>query len=534
MTALSQLQGLQTAIDAAVGPVEIELLPTTIAAALAVAAPDGSPDVISAQGNAYLQVSSTLDSVISDLQDVATNKLPTAWKGDVAETASQAVSALSAETGNASITMFSAGQALLSWAGDLQQAQREDRYGRDSLESACRSLQTSGWEQHSQAILAEAKAGIAAMVAAARLVQNSGQATAGTLNQLADQATAERLDVSGLDVLDAVVLANEQNESTDDSDILTMAELARASQLLDSMSAADRQGLEALLADAKSPEEAAFLMKALAAGNSLSAIKQFDVLIHPYGNDPAWLSQHLAPDLTDGTYDGVLWYQWPKADVGWGNRRVYDQGSVNDCVAAANVAALASLDPVFMLKLTTGDHPGVPGSDSVPAFVHRLQGEYISQYQDAQRTMTDAVADYFLPSWLVKKIPDPFVYPRIDTGFNATGENALANSNLGPATGLSYHHVSLNGSSTNQAVLPQVEQAVNAGVPVPLGIQNATGGGGHTVVIIGADNGNFAIYNPWGYTTWVPESQFASNQLGAVVGNNASASVTSYVELPSA
>ena len=88
----------------------------------------------------------------------------------------------------------------------------------------------------------EARTGIASMVTAAALAQNSGEATASLLTYLADQARAERAESSGLDPLDAVVLASQQNAASDGGgDILTAAELTRASALMTGMSAAQHQ-----------------------------------------------------------------------------------------------------------------------------------------------------------------------------------------------------------------------------------------------------------------------------------------------------
>src|SRR5580704_17795157 len=95
MSALSDLQGCQSTIDSAWSIVAAPLLAATIGSALGVPAPDGSPAAIRAQGGAYLRAGATCGQVAECLDDVARNRLPAAWRGDVAETASQAVSALS-------------------------------------------------------------------------------------------------------------------------------------------------------------------------------------------------------------------------------------------------------------------------------------------------------------------------------------------------------------------------------------------------------------------------------------------------------
>jgi len=525
MSALSDLQGCQSTIDSAWSIVAAPLLAATIDSALGVPAPDGSPGAIRAQGGAYLTAGATCRQVAERLDDVARNKLPAAWRGDVAETASQAVGALSDDATAAGNVLLEAGKTLQAWADNLAVAQRDDGSGRDVLRSAKSRLGPLGglfsslieFGDPADFVIAveEARTGIASMVSAAALAQNSGQATASLLTYLADQARAERAESNGLDPLDAVVLADQHNAASDGGgDILTAAELARASQLMEGLSGAQQQEFERLLANAKSPEEAAYLMKALAAGNSVAVVERFDALIHRYGNDLDWLSQHLAPDLTSGTYDGVSFYHWPNLKPGYGYD-TYSQGGINDCVAASTVVALANLDPVFMLRLTTGDQPRVPGSESLSAFENRLHQVYISSYQTGQRADGDSG-----------------VYPKVDGGLGSTGENVLANSDLGTATGTPYHYVSLNGTGDNQAALSQVEKTVDSGQPVPIDVTN--GNDSHQMVIIASNGSELEIYNPWGYSMWVTNQQFVSNQLGALTNSQPPGMPTAFgIELPS-
>jgi uncharacterized protein YukE len=516
VTALSDLQGCQSTIDSGWSIVAAPLLVSAIDSALGVPAPDGSPAAISGQASAYQKASATCKQVADQLNDVARNKLPAAWRGDVAETASEAVSALSDEATATAAVLSQAGEALHAWADNLTTAQHNDSSGRGTLQSAKGRLgPLGGWlssfievgdPEDFVIAVAEAQSGIATMVNAASLAQNSAEDTAATLNALAGQARASRVSASGLDPLDAA--------SDGGGSILTAAELARASQLLNGMTPAQQREFEELLADAKSPAEAAYLMKALAAGNSLAAIEQFDKLIHPYGDNLAWLSQHLAPDLAQDTYDGQAEYYTPdKGKPGWYFQwPTYTQGEVGDCVAASTVVAQANLDPVYMLKLTTGDQPGVAGSDTQTAFIHRLQTAYISNYQQGQRADGGGI------------------YPKVDDGLGEPGINLLANSDLGSATGTAYHYVSLNGSSDNLAILPKVEQSVDSGQPVPIDVTGP--GGAHQMVIIGASGNELEIYNPWGSTHWVTTQQFVNNQLGSAApgGNMPTAAA---LEIPS-
>jgi uncharacterized protein YukE len=212
MSALSDLQGCQSTIDSAWSIVAAPLLAAIIDSALGVPAPDGSPAAIRAQGGAYLKAAGTCGQVAERLDDVARNKLPAAWRGDVAETASQAVSALSDDATTARNVLGQAGKALQAWADNLAAAQRGDSSGRDILRSAksrlgpldglLSSLIEFGDPADFVIAVEEARAGIASMVAAAALAQNSGEATASLLAYLVDQARAERAESGGLDPLD--------------------------------------------------------------------------------------------------------------------------------------------------------------------------------------------------------------------------------------------------------------------------------------------------------------------------------------------
>lgn len=505
MNSLEQLRECQSVMDSDWSATALPALVAAIDQALSVAPPDGLPDVISEQGQAYLEASSRCQNAAPELDDVARNKLPAAWQGDVAQIAGHWISSVSARVRLTSRVLSTAGKALVAWSEDLQTAQRHDQSGRAALRSAKRSLLWTGAIQAGsgaaagagqapsdpdvlKAALAEARSGVERMVRAATLAKDSGEGTTTVLGQLTGDARAK--SGNGPEKLDSLAMVRKA-ASDGGGDILTTAALSRARHLLKGMSAAGRAKFSALLADARSPQEAAFLVQALAAGHSLSQIEKFDAVIHPHGDDPAWLSQHLSPNLTNDSYDGHR-----QIGKGWA---IYSQREVGDCVAASTVVALAKLDPLFMLKLTTGGHPGVAGTDSPQHFEQRLQHAYIQQYQEGQR------AD-----------GDRSIYPHTDKGLYPKGETVVTNSDLGHATGQQYHYVQVHSGSQNQAVLPKIEQAVHSGVPVPVDVINPSTGSAHQLMVIGEHGGQLQIYNPWGSTWWVNTHQFVSNQLGFI------------------
>lgn len=505
MTTLSDLESAKVLIEMATWTGSSSMLVAAIENAITPPAPTGSPSAINGQAAAYARTATQCGLVAKDIDAVATRSLPQAWQGAVAETATQAVQAVGADVQNVQLVLDKAVPALEHWAQTLAWAQATDTTGLAVLNAAKSSLGFLGVELWNlPAAAQQALDGVNMRIAAASAAQTTATSTASLLNQLADQARAERIAEDSMDPLSAVVLAGETNPggSVDGGKILTENQLARGSQVLDGMSAADRATFQQLLAQCQSPEEAAYLWKALAAGHSLSQVQQFDAAIHPHGNDPAWLAGHLTPDFNNGkngsetTAAAFLTYQGQQFgnldSHGWG---IYDQGGVNDCVAASTVVAQASVDPMTMLDLTTGGTAN--GDDSPAAFHQRMQKMFVSNYVEGQ------LAD-----------GDLELYPKTDNGLGPSGENLLANQDLGPSTGAQYHYVSLDNDSDRQNALPGIEQAVDAGKPVPIDVTN--GKEGHQLMIIGHDGDKLEVYNPWGYTSWVTESQFLNNQLGSL------------------
>jgi hypothetical protein len=302
------------------------------------------------------------------------------------------------------------------------------------------------------------------------------------------------------------------------ADILTPTGMARASQFLDAMPADKRAAFEQLLYDANSPQEAAYLWKALGAQHSLTAIQQFDQVIHPHGADLGWLAEHLEPQISNPNplpttkgqmiieYEGQTQYYAPDKQAP-GYVYPYDfyyqlnngDADAGDCIAASTVVAKAANDPVFMLGMTTGQGPmavtpkGIAaGDDSPEAFHQRLEQVYTTNYNLS----------------LTSKDPG----------------NAQANALLQPAIGSSYQSVTVTTPAEREAALPKIVAAADAGKPVPLDVF-PTSGAGHQVMILASQSnklyGNeLEVYNPWGFTQWVTDQQFVSGQLGDLTSDS--------------
>ncbi|WP_042398918.1 hypothetical protein [Streptacidiphilus carbonis] len=481
MSSLSDLQDALKQIQQAtpmIGRFMFDSLPGAIGQALGVPGPPGSVSAVNAQADDYRKAGAQASVVETDLTHVSTSALPKAWTGPVAETAAQAVASVAAEVANTVTVLGQAAAAMEQWGVELSAAQALDLSGIAEL-TAAQQQPMSAFASAQQA----AVNGCRLRIQAATNSAAGAQTLANLLTQLAAQARAERVTSGAVDPLGAVELANASGAG---GDILSAAELGRASARLDSMSPADRAAFEQLLQNASSPEEAAYLWQALAAGNSVSQVQQFDSVIHAHGSDPDWLYQHLSPTVLDS------------ADPSTGN--TYSQGAVNDCVAASTVVAEAKVNPVLMLQLST----------SSLGLQQALQQEYLNQYDLAQ---------------LSEGNQDPLKNPADPDGVGPKGVDFLANKDLGSVTGTTYQPVDVNSSSDRQATVPRIEQSVASGVPVPMDIggdvkqsDGSTKWEGHQVMIVGASGDQLEVYNPWGSTSWISTSDYVNGNVGSITG----------------
>lgn len=280
-------------------------------------------------------------------------------------------------------------------------------------------------------------------------------------------------------------------ESPDDvSLILGAAGTQRAAQELAKLSPADRQRFEQLLADAKSPHEQAYLKKALAAGHSVDEIVSFGNLIHEYGDDPAWLQEHLIPMANgdsqnpDFTYQGGSW----------------TQGQYPAAVAASTVLARAMADPVYTLYLTTGNKPDDPTSTSKEAFLARLREEQQEAYDQSQQQTDNSSGNP----------PDT---PGNTPGMLGDTDQRTASDDIGTYYGQDYERQDVSANAVDRRnILPGVARAIDEGKPVPIQVGDADGG--HQLVIIGHRDNQLEIYNPRGGISWVSADDFVNGRMG--------------------
>ncbi|MEU6968821.1 hypothetical protein AB0A71_13960 [Kitasatospora aureofaciens] len=526
MSKVTDLKQAQQTINAIqpLGEGSAAELMKAIQTALAVPGPVGTGNTIRDRAKDYAKAAKAYAKASTDISTVATAKLPAAWTGTVAEHATEAVQALANELDVSKKTLELAISWLDYWACVLEEAQSDDHTGVFFLKEALKSLSFSPF---AVAGLKDAQDGVAYRIKGAQKAETGGTRTASMLDQLAARARTERAGQNKVDPLAALVLANEKGPGgSDDGDyILTADQLTRANQFLSGLSETDKATFQGMLSGAKSPEEAAYLWKALAAGHTMTEVQQFGTLIHSHGDDPVWLAQHLVPALRtdaagqESTTETVsLVFQGkdiPTSGRGFGSGAdaSYSQGNVNDCVAASTVVAHLKLDPVTMLQVTTGNTPDAPGADSSGNFERRLQQLYIQQYQQGQ------IAE------------GKQAYPQQDNGLGGKGATALADQNLGKATGDTYEYVPLNSDDDRRAALVRIEKSLDEGKPVPISTHHDGVAEGHQMVIMARDGNRLQVYNPWGSSEWVTEDQFihsqmnAGNLTGTVDSNNARGAV---------
>lgn len=516
MTALDDLQsakgaiqspGLGTELIDVFDPMAIShQLEGAIRSAIALPGPPGSPTQIDSQARDCVTAAKSYEQTASDIQRVAHTQLPEVWQGPTAEIASRDIAKLGTEVSDLQHPLEQAAAALTRWAGELAIARSRDRAGVEQLTDALQMVSREGIATKiftsSSPGRSLALDGINARIAAVQYAEQQAKEISGTLQKLAGEISKDQISPMGDDVLTNAQLAALQDQN---GALLSPAEIARADARLAAMSPADQAAFERLLAGAKSTMEAGYLWKSLAAGNDIGTLKEFASAIAPHGNDPGWLTQHLSPDMTTDSYRG----------------QSFTQGDVDDCVAASTVIADAKLNPVNMLQLSTEWVPGVvssTGDDSAAAFENRLLNNYQGLYTDGQGA-------------------DGTMNPGTSGGIGPKGETHLANEFLGADTNSRYQFQSMGSSGARADVLGQINQAVSSGKPVPIDVTN--GSENHQMMIIGQSNGKLQIYNPWGHTTWVTDSQFVNGQLGSLTNSTVSSTAppgglpTPYgVELP--
>ncbi len=463
-------------------------VPAMIDHLLTIPAPKGNAAGVQQLADGYQATATAVDLQSVDIAKVTTQNLPEVWVGKASELAGDVMVAV-AEDLKRGATVFSKAHQILSVLADAYtdahnkyaNAQEPLRQAKSAAETAdfgrARSLGVSGGDQLKSALET-------AIVAAATAARD--------FKGLTDEARAHQLKSGNLSAADRLVLseAGAPSGPHDMNLILSESDAERAAQQLDKLSPADRQRFDDLLANAKSPQERAYLMKTLAAGHNVDDVAKFDGLIHNHGDDPAWLREHLTPitnttaQHADVTYKGGSW----------------TQGQYPTCVASSTIMARAMVDPSYALALTTGNHPDDPNSTSKDAFLDRLRHEQQSVYDHGREDRDN---------WWDR------LWGNDGPGMTDDESEAVSNEDIGKYNGQHYDQQDIDGPGERRDVLPKVESAVDQGKPVPIQL-DGSGDIGHQVLIIGHEGNMLQVYNPWGTVSWISEDDFVNGHMDKI------------------
>ncbi|MER7794650.1 peptidoglycan-binding protein [Streptomyces sp. NPDC097640] len=455
-----------------------------IAEAREFSAPHGSSDHIDGVAAGYGKAAAIVDRAQGDLRKVAKDGLPAVWVGTAGAKASEVVGAASYSADQMAQKLQEAVPVLKALSMGIGKAQARHDYGLTALEVAA-SILNNGDLIMPPDELREARTavldGVSYMSEAAGGAKAAGIEAQKALTKLASEARARKVTADGLTDADRLVLADAAAPGgpAELNEILTANELKRSSEFMDKMNAHDKAEFDRLLSAAKSPQERAYLMKALAAGHDVREIDRFAQQIH--GRSPQWLSDRLTPVVIQSTDAGTN-------DVNYQGAK-WDQGPDGTCVASSTVNARAMIDPLYAFNLTTGGHPGDPKYDNPAAFSERLRDEQHRAHYAADG--------------------DPLPY---GGGIDETERERLNDVELGRHTGADYAERRLDNAEDRRASLVEVEKQLDNGVPVQVFVTGSTGQ--HAMMIVGHEGDRLQVYNPWGTTTWVSEDDFVNNRMG--------------------
>ena len=473
--------------------------------ALAVHAPMGDPQAIETAAKQYRRAADTLEEEVKRRVDgAARRKLPDAWSGTTAFTAEQVVDSASRAVDQMCVAFRDGSTALLRLSAAVSTARKQDQQGRGQLREALSILGPEdgffdNWVETDEEEAAKNRArsfaanGARAMHAAAVTVDEAARAAARDLNKLASEARAGHMNANGMSAVDKLMLADatpvqEGTDLAEQNEILTANDLERSAARLNRLSPEDRAAFDRMLAEAKSPEERAYLTKALAAGHDMRTIQEFRDKIHPHGDDEAWLRAHLTPVLAPGDHTDSQTYGAEFYGQAWIQG---GDGQEGTCVASSTVTAHAMVDPVYALELTGGPS----GQENDPdAFRERLV--------DEQHRVHDE-GDGGYEGWFGTGKP---------SGMDSEGQAEIIDKEISPHTGAGYDYKDVRDIDDRRDVLPEIEKAVAEGKPVPVNVKGEDGA--HAMMIVGQEGDMLQIYNPWGTTTWVSEQDFLNGGMG--------------------
>jgi hypothetical protein len=481
-TIINRLEQLASLIDFA-DPVALAEAIEQVIAEIADPLP-GNVGQLMALASAFSRAARDTSPVGTGLQAMSGQKLPGVWQGDAELTASAAVSDTSDLVGQTAPAFGAAASAIDAYADTLSNLENRRRDLSQQLYSASHDgpdidifgfnmpldpMAWSGW-------LSSVRNLIFGSIDLYHDLQYAGDTLAGQFADVRSKAVAGAGLKAGMTADTVLLLATATINGTS---LLGPGQLARLEKLMAAMSPADQARLAAVLRAAKSPLEQAYVLKALAAGHSLSQVITFAGEIR--GQSSSWLTNQLSLAGTAG----VLSY----------NGTPLVQSTQTECGSASIVAARVLTDPIFAYSLTTGpDGQSLTGSQ----FAARV-AEVDAQTHDATNKI-----------WPQSLGTSPF--------------GVASGMNSGAADGAKYgvQWVDDTDSANAYPALQHAISSVDAGHPVPVLLAPtldgmAHGTSLHYVLITGHSSGQLSIYDPEGGTiSQIPDSDFLNGTMQAI------------------
>jgi hypothetical protein len=469
---------------------------------------------IDSAGSAFASASATVHEAEANVKTAGTETLPAAWQGPAWLNAQTVFSDVAGELGDFSTNLTTVSKALTAYADSTGPLPARDAEGVEGAKATVAAASSTERAMAPQSTTGQPTVGtctqllhVAANAIQSRLSawQTFSAATEALIGALGEAAAGLRAGAftpgGAIDPIEAIVLAqtadgagNSEASLDIDGGIIDTNDLSLGEQRLDAMSAADQAAFAKLLQQCPSPQEAAYLYKAMAAGYPIGLLQSFDVAIH--GKSPAWLQQHLdvalsAPDdQTNQPY--VVEYgpnEAPSTPLNQVGSDPFNQGSYNDCVAASTMMAALQNDPVLSLFATTG-FTGGPDS----ALTQKLEGIGIYPFpRTGERTGRFTTTQYTIPPTTLPAVGDSSlqaveariqaldlnayswgqandgIYSPIQlypsSGIAMPGEQNLDNLLLGSTNGAGYQTVALDSATDRQNALDQIQAQLAAGTP---------------------------------------------------------------------
>lgn len=301
--------------------------------------------------------------------------------------------------------------------------------------------------------------------------------------EAADTFTALQPDVKArkLSAGDAKLLSDASGQEG----IIGEAEAVRAAKAAEALPTAERTQFNALITQAASPQEKAFIYKALGAGYSVAEVATFAQAIHGWPADKLIHTLNLADDTgaDDGLQNGVK------------------QQFETSCTATTTQAVRGELDPIYALQVRTqnaninaaDDNDGTKANPALAAEQKHLL-EDIGQGHATARNDASGIGTWAIPDQL---------------------------ASMSAHTGFTYDRVQIQPCDDPKqlgAAMDAIAAQVGKGIPTPLIVGEAPDPSGHCILAMAvegqADARQFLIHDPWeGTTRWLSAHDILASQV---------------------